>query len=309
MTNGRELLATLSSIAPANLAAELAKLDGAPCQPAPRSQYNLACLHADQEGPGGWIPDADAQAAIALLGADSRRSGRPWALDDPVLRTLRTGAHGAGLRGALRRGGVDSGAWPLSRLDAIGVRGAEQLARAGVTSADELIRQAGPAAARARLAKATGLDAVGLEAWAHLGELATVVLEAASDPATEGLDQEARRFGRALDLANLLSLAGIGTVKALVSATTPPVVPPKYAPYVPPPPASTDLAGKVALRLTALNARETIVVLDETKAFYDVSPALVILWATKAGAATSRVEAASTPPPEAKPAKAGADEK
>jgi hypothetical protein len=245
MRTGRDLLnaVDLNAVPPGQLAAELSSLVGAPARSTPRTRYNLAC----------YLSLSQPLQALGILADDSRRSARPWALDDPALAMLRTGEHGASFRAGVRRGRSLDPAASLARLDAVGVAGAERLARAGIISAADLVRLVGPKEARARIAAATGLAAGQLYDWANLAEIGWLIETRCHPDADQGGDERSWP-GRTLDIANLLWLTGINSAPALVNAARS-----KGGGDSKPLP---DLAkvGLLAGRLTSRNRRETVMV-------------------------------------------------
>lgn len=319
MRSGARLLKDIRTgyLEPRDLPRTLAELPGSPCRPSPRTRYNLTC----------HLSTSDVAKALQILGDDSRRERRPWASDDPELRKLRTGPHGPEFRAAVRRGGTDSGALPLSRFDAIGVVGAEQLARAAVFSARDLLRSAGPKADRGRLAMATGRDAIELHGWALLGELAELVV-AAEVTSVPGDVDFIRQRGRALDLANLLALGGVLSAKGLADSVTAAAAKPaadktacrskgpapaeaggsevdrvvdEPTPLAQEPVGDGTLADKLAQELSKLNVDETVItgIASEPAGSFTVPTERVLKWANLALALKeSRVEAetAAAPP-------------
>lgn len=200
MRTGADLLDDIDAgnVGVGELARELRRLPGAPSHPSPRTRYNLACHYST----------SSVEVSVRLLGNDSKRETRPWAFDDPSLRRLRSGSQGPSLRAALRRGCSSLAPSELNRFDTIGVIAAEQLARSHLYTAPDLLLAAGPKANRDRLAKTLTVVDSQLVEWANLCELAGAIDRAEKKPG-----QEYR--AAAYDIANLLSLSGIGSCKAL----------------------------------------------------------------------------------------------
>jgi hypothetical protein len=202
MTSGVDLLDRIDAhrLRVRRLSQALARITGSPKRPSPRTRYNLAC----------HLATSDERRCVEILGDDSRREPHPWASEDPVLAGLRAGPLASTMRAALRRGRPEDPPGTLSRLDSIGIAGAEQLNRAGIYSPADLLGAAGPKESRARLAKRMSRDDPQLKEWAIVAELA-IALERATP--TSGQPPP-------LDVANLLALAGIASCTALGSVAS-----------------------------------------------------------------------------------------
>jgi Domain of unknown function (DUF4332) len=319
MTMGTELLDAIDEgkLRAADLQDRLRELPGAPAGDSLRTRYNLAC---------GRVA-SDTAWSLRVLGDDSRRDPQPWALEDPTLAELRNGPHGAQFRAAIRRGCAAGDVRPLARLDLIGVSGSEGLARAGVRSVTDLVREGGPKDARDRLATTTGRSAGELKEWASLAELADIVtraergagamlarsasraelaaMRAAQDEAVSAPEKRAaidrRDTGRALDIANLLWLGGIGSYHALVEGTKADA-PPSARGTAPTKPSPDELRVKALARsLTELNRTETVVALNgaNTAIPFDVPETAARRWVDAAFdvPATRVIDSSPTPKP------------
>jgi Domain of unknown function (DUF4332) len=200
MTSGVDLLDQIDNgkLPVGRLSAALSRMTGSPRRPSPRTRYNLAC----------HLAPSDPERCLEILGDDSRREPHPWASEDPVLADLRKGPLAPAMRATLRRGRSVDPPGTLSRVDAIGTSGAEQLNRAGIYTPADLLGAAGPKESRARLAARLTREDAQLKEWASIAELALAIEAAVVRPAEQP---------PALDVANLLALAGIRSCAALGS--------------------------------------------------------------------------------------------
>jgi predicted flap endonuclease-1-like 5' DNA nuclease len=280
MTSGADLLEQIDGcqLAPSRLSQALSRITGSPRRPSPRTRYNLAC----------HLATIDPVRCLEILGDDSRRDPHPWASEDPVLAELRTGPRAPTMRAVLRRGRAADPPGTLSRLDTIGTAGVEQLNRAGIYTPADLLGAAGPKDSRTRLAKRLTREDAQLKEWANLAELALAIdADAARRQSEPGGPPQPRADERpaALDVVNLLAIAGIGSCGALGSTAQAAVKP-------------------LADRLTRLNRAQGVIPGSRRAPHrHSITQAALNGWIAAAKAnGSSRVEPPDEPAPGVKPA-------